>query len=77
MNMRTLTLEIPDNIDLENHEIKMILASRLFEKGKLSLGQAADMVGLSKFSFAELLGKYGVNYFNQSEDDLLEDINNA
>ena len=75
--MRTLTLEIPDHIDLESHELKTILATRLYEKGKLSLGQASEMVGLSKHSFAELLGKYGVNYFNQSEDDLLDDIRNA
>ncbi|MEM9830086.1 MAG: UPF0175 family protein [Bacteroidota bacterium] len=55
----------------------MILATKLYEKGKLSLGQAADMVGLSKHTFAELLGKYGVNYFYQTEDELLDDIQNA
>ncbi len=75
--MRTLTLEVPDDVDLENHELKMILATRLYENGKLSLGQAADMAGLSKHAFAELLGKYGVNYFNQTEDELLDDIQNA
>ncbi len=75
--MRTITLEIPDDIDLENHELKMILVTRLYEKGKLSLGQASEMVGLSKHAFAELLGRYGVNYFNQSEDELLDDIQNS
>lgn len=75
--MRKLVLEIPDEIDLENHELEMILATSLFEKGKLSLGQASNMVGLSKHAFAELLGKYNVNYFNLSEDDLLDDIKNA
>ena len=75
--MRILTLEVPDDIDLENHELKMILATSLYGKGKLSLGQASNMVGLSKHAFAELLGKYGVNYFNQTEDELLDDIQNA
>lgn len=75
--MKTITIEIPDDPDLEQHELKMILATRLYEKGKLTLGQAADIVGLSKHAFAELLGKYGVNYFNISEDDLLDDIRNA
>ncbi len=33
----------------------MMVASRLYETDKLSLGQAADVAGLSKQTFAELL----------------------
>jgi predicted HTH domain antitoxin len=75
--MNTISLEIPDGVDVKKHALKMILASKLYETGKLSLGQAADMVGLSKHAFAELVAKYGVNYFNQTEEELLEDIDNA
>lgn len=75
--MKTLTLELPEDVDIESHELKMILATKLYEQGKLSLGQAAKMTGHSKQVFAELLGKYGVNYFNLSDEELLDDINNA
>lgn len=56
---------------MDEHELVMTLASKLYEEGKLSLGQAADMAGLTKRTFAELLGKYNVSIFNQDIDDLL------
>jgi len=37
--MKTLTLHIPDHLDLDPNEAAMLLATRLYEQGKLSLGQ--------------------------------------
>jgi len=68
--MRTITLNIPDSLDLESKEPAMVLAARLYEQGKLSLGQAADMAGLTKRTFAELLGSYNVSIFNYPASDL-------
>ena len=53
--MRKLTLNIPDTVDLNDKDIVILIASKLYEQGKLSLGQAADFAGLSKKTFAELL----------------------
>lgn len=75
--MRTVNLKIPDTVDLDDKDIAMIVASTLYEKGKLSLGQAAELAGLSKTTFAELLGKYGVSIFNYPPSDLSRDVNNA
>ncbi len=75
--MRTLTIHIPDQVDLEEREAKMILASRLYEQGKFSLGQAAELAGLSKRAFMELLGDYGVSVFNYPASDLEQDVKNA
>ena len=75
--MRTVNLKIPDTVDLDDKDIAMIVASTLYEKGKLSLGQAAELVGLSKTTFAELLGKYGVSIFNYPPTDLSRDVKNA
>lgn len=75
--MHTLTLNLPDGLDLDEHELVMILASKLYEEGKLSLGQAADLAGLTKRTFAELLGKCNVSIFNQDGDDLARDVANA
>ena len=55
----------------------MIVASKLYEDGRLSSGQAAEMVGLSKRAFIELLGQYGVSVLSQSIPDLHSDIANA
>lgn len=75
--MKTLTLNIPDSFDLNEKETKTFLAAKLYEKGSLSLGQAADLAGYTKRTFMELLGNYDVSLFNYSEEDLKKDILNA
>ena len=75
--MQTLTLHLPDSLDMTSKEVTMLLASRLYEQGKLSLGQAAEMAGYSKRTFMELLGDYGVSVFELTEEELLNDVQNA
>lgn len=75
--MKTITLNIPETLDLKEREAKMLLASKLYEKGKLSLGQAAELADLSKQAFMELLSDYDVSVFEMSEDELISDIKNA
>lgn len=73
--MRTLLIEIPDNIKLDEQEAKMILASRLYEKGEITLGHGAEMVGISKREFIERLGDYNVSVFNYSVEDIKDELN--
>jgi len=68
---------LPSAIDLGDKEAKMAMASKLYELGKLTLGQAADLAGYSKETFMELLADYGVSLFNYSPEELDEDIKNA
>jgi len=75
--MKTLTLNIPDSIDIDDRELAMLISTRLYEQGKLSLGQAAEVAGLSKRTFAELLGRYNVSIFNFPATDLSRDVKNA
>ena len=72
-----LTINIPETLDLNEKEAKTILAANLFETGKLSLGQAAELSGYSKRTFMELLSDYGVSLFNSDEAQLEKDIENA
>lgn len=75
--MKTLTLDIPDSVELNEHEVKMLVAGKLYEQGKLTLGQAAQLVGLTKRAFIEVIGKYGFSVVSDSVDDLHSDIENA
>lgn len=75
--MKTLTVKIPDTLEIDGAELAMIVAARLYEQGKLSLGQAAEVAGLSKRAFTELLGRYGVSVFNFPVADLSKDAANA
>ncbi len=75
--MRTLTLTLPDSLEIDERQIAMIIAARLYEQGRLSLGQAAEVAGLTKRTFAELLGSYDVSIFNFPASDLSKDVANA
>lgn len=75
--MRTLKLLLPDTLEVNDFDISMMIASQLYENRKLSLGEAAKMVGVSKETFMELLSHYGVSVFSTSVKDLREDIANA
>jgi len=75
--MRTITIDIPYSLELNDKEAKMIFAAKLYEMGKLSLGQAAELAGYSKITFMELLVDYGVPIFNYSPDELDHDLKNA
>jgi predicted HTH domain antitoxin len=75
--MKTITINVPDTVDFDDKEALMTIASKLYEKGKLSLGQAAEIVGLSKGAFLEILGTYGVSVFNYPSSDLDRDVENA
>jgi len=72
--MRTIKLNIPEDLNMRDDEFSMILASKLYEDEILSSGQAAKMAGLTKRTFIELLGKQKVSVFNNSIKELEEDI---
>ena len=75
--MNTITLNLPENLEIDLKEIYLIIAAKLYEKGKLSAGQAADLVGLSKRAFIELLGKYETSVFSNDVSGLINDLKNA
>ena len=75
--MKTLTITLPESVEFGELELKMILAGQLYERGKVTLGQAADIVGVSKGTFIEIMGRFGFSIFGESIDDLKSDIVNA
>ncbi|GHV29878.1 hypothetical protein FACS1894177_01500 [Bacteroidia bacterium] len=75
--MKTLELNVPDTLEVDNMQLAMLVASQLYKQGKLSLGQAAEVAGLTKRTFAELLGSYNVSIFNFPASDLSKDVANA
>lgn len=71
--MKTLTIQIPKSVD--EKVVKMQLATNLFEKGVLSSGEAADLVGITKREFLETAGNYGVSIFGESDQDIENILN--
>jgi len=74
---RKITLELPDQLDMDEKELLMMLAAHLYGDGKLSMGRAAALAGVDKRTLMENLGRFGVPVFNYSAEDLERDIRNA
>lgn len=72
--MKVITLQVPDQIELDTNDTVKFLAAKLYESARLSLGQAAELAGLSKIAFAEIIGDYNVSLINHPISDILQDV---
>ncbi len=72
--MSTTELKINLPLGLSEGEAKLLLAIKLYEVGKVSLGQAAKMAGFSKRTFMEILGQYCVPIFAYSPEELRQEL---
>jgi len=75
--MKSIVLNIPEKLNHPTFDYSVYLAAKLYEDSILSAGQAADVAQLSKRTFIEIMGKYGISVFSTSVDDLMKDIANA
>jgi len=58
-------------------ELLLAAAVRWFESGRLSSGAAAELAGLSKPEFIQMLRTFGVAALSQSGEELREEVANA
>jgi len=70
--MKTLQIELP--LEISEDEVRLLLAIKLYELGRLSLGQAAKLAGYSKRTFIELLGKHSVPVVSYLPEELQEEV---
>jgi predicted HTH domain antitoxin len=67
-----LTVELPLNVS--DAEARLAMAVRLFELGKISLGQAANLAAFSKRAFMDILGREGIAVVNYPADELRKEL---
>lgn len=72
--MTTITIQVPDALEEEHDETVRLIAAKLYEAGKLSLGQAAEMCGMKKWDFPAVLARFNVNYFQYTAEDVIADV---
>lgn len=68
-----MILQVPDFLEADHQDTVRFIAAKLYESGKLTLGQAAEMCGMKKWDFAEILINYGVHYLNPSAEAAIDD----
>ncbi len=66
--MSTLTIELPPEIP--PHEASLLLALKLLEMRRVSLGKAAELAGVSKREFLDIASKNGMPTFDYAPGDL-------
>jgi predicted HTH domain antitoxin len=53
--------------------VRQALVLELFQEGAISSGRAAELLGISKDAFLDLLAERGIPYLHQTAEELLTD----
>lgn len=62
-------LALPDlTYEQLEHLARETLLVRLYELGMISTGKAADLLGIARREFLDLLGQYGISEFDDDID---------
>ena len=72
--MATITLQIPDSLEKERDDIVRFIAAKLYEAGRLSLGQAAETCGMNKWDFPAVLVKFNVAFFQYTMEEIAAEV---
>jgi len=74
-----IILDIDDKYknQYSEHDLKMLVAVSLYEKGIMCTSDLAKAVGMSRADFILEMGKYGESIFDLSEEEINRDIENA
>jgi predicted HTH domain antitoxin len=54
--------------------LRELIALELYREGRISAGKGAELLGLSKRAFVDLLAQQGINYFSESPEELAEQV---
>jgi predicted HTH domain antitoxin len=62
------------NNTVSQNKVRLVVAVNSYEQGEVSLGQAAEVAGLTKKEFIDVLGERQIPILNYSEEELQEEI---
>ena len=82
MSTVTVALELPRDLlgALEVPQMQMearlreLIALELFREGRISSGKGAELSGISKLAFIQLLSQHGIDYFTESPEELEAEV---
>ncbi len=58
-------------------EMRFLLAAKLFELNRLSIGKAAELCGMNKISFMDEIGRFEIPVINLDNEQIVDELNNA
>ena len=83
--MQTLSIPYSDDLlvssglsrDRLEQELRFLLAVKLFELRRLSVGKAAQLCGMGKLDFMDELGRMGIAVINLDDEQIRDELYNA
>ena len=80
--MARVELEIPEGVlaalrfspDEFSRELRLAAAVLWYERGKVSQGRAAEIAGISRATFIDALGHFGVSPFQDTAEELTDEV---
>jgi len=71
MKTLTLSLSLPQSLQIDEHSAKELLVLALVESGRLSQSQGAQVLDMTRYELLELMGTYNipVSRLSQSEHE--------
>lgn len=80
--MSSVVVEYPENLTATlnldrvafEHEVKMAMASKLFEMGRLTSGQAGILAGIGRTEFLLECSRFGVSSVQWDNDEISEEF---
>lgn len=85
MATRELHISYPEDVlasadqtpDEFEHEMRFLLAAKLYELGRMTSGRAAEMAGIDRAEFLDRLGSYRISVWNYDREELEREIEDA
>ena len=82
MSTLTVSLQLPRDLlgALEVSEeqletrLREVIALQLFREGRISSGKGAELLGLPKLAFIQLLARHGLTCFTESPEELAAEV---
>jgi len=76
--MKTISLELPESIfsalgkdkDEFTQELRLVAAVKWYELGQITQGQAAELAGLTRREFINILARYQVSPFQYTPEEI-------
>jgi len=82
MGTLTVALELPRDLlgalDVPQTQVEArlreLIALELFREGRISSGKGAELLGVPKLAFIQLLSQHGIDYFTASPEELEAEV---